>query len=97
MSYYFIAQIKINDSKEYQEYLNGCDEVFSRYKGKYLAVDGNPQVLEGDWPYSRAIIVNFQTEEDFMEWYYSPGYQELLKYRLRAAHCDTLLVKGLDS
>lgn len=96
MSHYFIAQIKINDPEEYQKYLDGCDEVFARYNGEYLAVDGNPQVLEGNWGYTRTVIIRFPNEEDFKEWYYSSEYQALLQYRLKGAQCDTLLVKGLD-
>lgn len=96
MSYYFIAQIKIKDEKEYQKYLESCDDVFARYKGEYLAVDGNPQVLEGEWGYTRTVLIRFPGEDDFRQWYYSPEYQQLLQHRLKAAKCDTLLVKGLD-
>ncbi len=96
MCCYFIAQIKINDADEYQKYLDGCDEVFSRYKGEYLSVDGNPTVLEGEWNYTRTVLIRFPTELDFRYWYESPEYQQILKHRLKAAKCDSLLIKGLD-
>lgn len=96
MSCYFVAQILINDKDEYQRYLNGVDEVFSKFNGKYLSVDGNPEVLEGDWSYSRVVIIQFPNEEDLRLWYDSAEYQTLVQHRLKAAKCDTLLVKGLD-
>lgn len=96
MSCYFIAQIKINDPIEYQKYLDRCDEVFSKFNGEYLAVDGNPEVLEGVWDYTRTILIRFPTEQDFKRWYESSEYQQILIHRLKAAKCDTLLVKGLD-
>ena len=49
MSVYFLANIRINDEQEYQRYLDRADDVFSNYKGSYLAVDKNPEVLEGEW------------------------------------------------
>ena len=39
MSHYFIARIKVNDQLEYEKYLEGFDEIFSRYKGEYLSID----------------------------------------------------------
>jgi len=94
MSYYFLAHIKIHDKGEYQKYLNRADEVFARYKGTYLVVDSHPEVLEGEWDYDRAVVIQFESREDFMEWYHSEDYQEILKFRLKAADCDTILVKG---
>ena len=94
MSVYFVAQIKIADKNEYQLYLNNCDEIFSKYNGKYLAVDSNPEVLEGEWDYSRSILIEFPSEKDLKEWYNSDAYQRILKHRLSAAKCDTLIVHG---
>ncbi len=49
MCHYFIANIKIKDEDEYTKYLNKADEMFSKYNGKYLAVDSKPIILEGNW------------------------------------------------
>lgn len=94
MSYFFVAQIKINDFDEYKKYVDNSGDVFKKYKGEYLAVDNNPAILEGNWEYSRAVIIKFENSDDFYEWYNSPEYQEILKHRLVAADCDTILVKG---
>jgi len=94
MSCYFIANIKVNDAHEYQKYLDGAEEVFARYNGTYLAVDCHPEVLEGSWDYSRAILIRFETREDLEAWYWSREYQEILKYRLSSSRCDTLLIQG---
>jgi uncharacterized protein (DUF1330 family) len=95
MSVYFVVQAKIRDEAEYGRYLEVIDDVFSRYKGEYLAVDDAPVVLEGTWDYSRVVIIRFDTRDEFDEWYYSRDYQEILKYRLNGANCDTLLINGL--
>ncbi|HVN58832.1 MAG TPA: DUF1330 domain-containing protein [Bacteroidales bacterium] len=96
MKYYFIAQIKIEDPDEYEKYLEGFDEVFSKYDGAFLVIDEHPEVLEGSWNYSKFVIVSFNSREDFNAWYFSEGYQEILKHRLKAAKCDTVLAEGLE-
>ena len=81
MSYYFVANITINDKKEYQKYVDKVDEVFSKFNGKYLAIDDNPILLEGKWNYKRAVLIEFKSKSDFDDW-------------LNAADCDTILIKG---
>jgi uncharacterized protein (DUF1330 family) len=96
MSYYFIAQIRIKDEYEYQKYIDKAGDIFNKYKGKYLSIDNNPLILEGDWNYTRAVLIKFNSKNDFNDWYNSTDYQRILKHRLNAAHCDTILVQGLD-
>ncbi len=95
MSCYFVAQIQIKDINEYQKYLDSIDRVFLKFNGKYLAVDENPVVLEGNWHYDRVVIIEFPGEKDLKLWYESDEYQEIVQYRLKAAKCDTLFIKGL--
>jgi uncharacterized protein (DUF1330 family) len=96
MSYYFIAQIRITDPDEYKKYIDKAAEVFKKYKGKYLVVDDKPEILEGKWEYTRTVVIKFKTKNEFMAWYNSKEYQEILKHRLGASHCDTILAKGLN-
>lgn len=94
MSYYFLANIRINNEEDYRRYLVHADEVFSRYGGTYLAVDNHPRVLEGEWNYDRAVLIRFGRKEDFEAWYYSGEYQKILAHRLAGANCDAILMEG---
>jgi uncharacterized protein (DUF1330 family) len=96
MAHYFVAQIKINDPIEYDKYLENFDEIFSCYNGEYLAIDESPTLLEGNWDYTKSVLVKFNNKKDFEDWYYSDEYQKILKYRLNASKCDTILVKGVE-
>ncbi len=95
MKYYFVANIKIQDPEEYKKYLEKVDAVFSKFKGKYIAVDNLPLRLEGKWDYSKSVIIEFKTKKDFEDWYYSKEYQKILRFRLNAANCDSILIEGL--
>jgi len=96
MTHYFVAQIKINDPAEYEKYLKKVDDILSKYKGEYLAVDKNPIILEGNWDYTKSVLIKFNSKQDFEDWYYSEDYQNILKHRLRSAACGTILIEGLD-
>ena len=93
VSAYFIANILIHDEEEYQKYLERVDEVFRKFNGKYLAVGKSPEVLEGAWNYSRAVLIEFPDRESLKAWYYSSEYQEIVRHRLSAAACDTIIVE----
>ena len=92
MSCYFIAQLQIHDEDEYKKYLNGFDIVFEKYDGEVIAVEESPLILEGDWDYSRLVIIRFSNEDEAGRWYHSPEYQSILKYRLNASKGTVLLI-----
>ena len=94
MGAYFIANIEIRDEGEYEKYLARVDEVFARFEGRYMAVDPNPEVLEGAWDYSRVVLIEFPDRAALLNWYRSEAYQEILKFRLRGARCDAVAVQG---
>ena len=96
MSAYFVAQIRVDDPVEYQKYLDSCDAVFAKFQGEYLAVDEAPEVLEGEWGYTKTVIIRFPSARELRRWYDSPEYQVVCTHRLAAARCDTLMVRGLD-
>jgi uncharacterized protein (DUF1330 family) len=96
MTYYFVANIKIINPADYERYLEQVDEIFSKYKGEYLAVDPDPTILEGKWDYTKSVLIKFNSKQDFKDWYYSEEYQKILKFRLDSSTCDTILIGGLD-
>jgi uncharacterized protein (DUF1330 family) len=96
MACYFSAQIRIHDPEEYNRYLANFDEIFSRYKGEYLAIDESPTLLEGEWNYTKSVLIKFNSRQDFEEWYFSRDYQQILKFRLNAAKCDSILLEGIE-
>ena len=93
MSAYFIANIRINNAVEYQNYIERVDEVFSKFNDKYLKVDNSPVVLEGTWDYSRLVLIEFPDGDSLTKWYTSNKYQAILKHRLLAAECDTIMIE----
>ena len=89
-----MANIRIRDDLEYQKYIDGADKIFTKFNGVYLAVDNTPELVEGNWDYTRAVLIRFNNRDDFETWYRSKEYQEILKFRLSSSECDTILIQG---
>ena len=97
MSAYMIAQIDIFDPDEYQNYLAGFMPVFERYGGELLATSKNEtEVIEGEWAYSRTVIMKFPSVAKAQEWHHDPEYIKLAVHRHRSAKANLVLVDGVD-
>ena len=97
MAVYIVAQISIHDRAEYQQYEAGFFEVFARYTGELLAVSENPTVVEGEWPYTRTVLLRFPSAEEARRWYDSPEYQRIAQHRFRASKANAVLVEALEA
>jgi len=42
-------------------------------------------VIEGEWPFTRAVLLRFPDEEEARRWYQSPEYQALSQHRWNAS------------
>lgn len=96
MAVYFIVQEKVNDPEGLAEYGAKAGPTLAGTKSKALAVDNDVTVIEGDWHGSRVVVLEFEDEEAFRSWYYSPAYQEAVKLRFAATDSRGALVKGLE-
>jgi len=96
MSAYFIANIRITDEKLMKQYGVEIGDMVNRWGGEYLAIDNAPTVLEGKWPYSRLVLLRFPDETTLQKWYNSSEYEKVLKMRLDAAECDTIVIRGKE-
>ena len=95
MSVYAIAQLSIHDRASYQRYQDRFMSVFALHKGRLLAADEHPRVMEGKWDQDKVVLMSFPDEGAFLDWANSPEYQEIAKDRLAGATTVALLVKGL--
>ena len=95
MAVYAIALINIEDRERYGRYEAGFMEIFSRHGGRMLAVDEAPTVLEGQWPWTRTVLIEFDDQNALNAWYGSEDYQQLAQHRHAASEGAIAVVKGL--
>jgi len=92
---YAIAQLSITDRAVYDRYQAKFMGVMGRYKGRVLAADEKPLVVEGVWDREKVVLLSFPDEAAFREWAESPEYLEIAKDRKAGSEVVVLLVKGI--
>lgn len=96
MTVYVIAQLKMTDRASYDRYQARFFDVFKQFRGRLLAADEHPTVLEGSWDRDKLVMMSFPDEAAFRDWEQSPGYQEIARDRKAGAQAVILLVQGFS-
>jgi uncharacterized protein (DUF1330 family) len=68
--------------------------MMKKFKGRVLAADEDPRVVEGSWDREKVVLLEFPDEPSFREWAESPEYLEIAKDRKAGSDAVILLVKG---
>ena len=96
MTVYIIARFKIHDRAGYDRYEENFFEVFEPFGGTMLSVDEEPTILQGDFDFTRSVLIEFPSAEKAMAWMTSPEYQEIAQHRLEASVGNAIMVKKLE-
>jgi uncharacterized protein (DUF1330 family) len=96
MSAYIIAQIKVHDRAEYYKYETAFMDASKLFGVKVLAATNDMEILEGEWPQVRNVIMEYPSLEMAKNWYQSKQYQEIVNIRFRSATTNMILVDGLS-
>ena len=94
MSIYLIAQLDIHDRATYAKYASAFMEIFNRYGDKLLSVEEEPEVLEGEWSYTRTVLLEFPSQEQARVWYESADSQEIARHRRAASVANVALLRA---
>lgn len=94
MTVYAVAQISITDEPAYRRYEARFMEVFTKFKGRALAADESPRVVEGTWDRQKVVLLSFPDAAAFDAWADSPEYQEIARDRKAGSDAVVLLVRG---
>ena len=97
MSVYVVAQGRIEKREMLNEYVAKVIPTIQSNGGRILAFDESPELIEGDVPYPRTVILEFPSHEAFRAWYDSVDYQAILPLRLESTPGTLIVVNGLPA
>lgn len=85
MTAYFIVYQNVTDLDQYTQYLNAVVPVIERRSSGFIA-QGTPEVMEGTLPWQRSVVLEWQSHQDFLDFWESEEYAEIKK--LREGRCS---------
>ena len=96
MSAYVIVNVKVHDPETYKEYVKLSPISISAHGGRFLARAGKSEVLEGDIPANRMVVLEFPSYERAKEWWDSEMYRMPKALRQSASEASMILVDGVE-
>jgi len=94
MPAYMIVQATVTKPEQFAEYAQRMPALVAKYGGKYLALGGAVEKLEGDWDHQALVISEWPSMDAVRTLWHSDDYAELKKVREGAVDVSVLLVEG---
>lgn len=95
MAAYYIFQIEVTDPERYKDYVAVAPATIANHGGEYLVRGGDYEVVEGEWPARRMVVLRFPSMEQARAWYDSAEYAQPKSMRHGAAKANAILVEGV--
>jgi uncharacterized protein (DUF1330 family) len=92
---YILAQLKFTDRSAYDRYQARFMDVFRRFKGRLLAADEHPTLLEGASDREKIVLMSFPDPDEARAFMTDPAYVAISKDRHAGADTVSWLVSGL--
>ncbi len=96
MAAYVIYQGEVLDPERYEEYKVHAAASIADAGGRYVVRGGEIELLEGDAPAGRTVVVEFPTRAAAIEWYRGQQYTAAREIRAGAARAHMYVVDGVD-
>lgn len=94
MKAYMLAFVRVNDLETFnKEYIEKAVPIVERHGGITVAVDENPDLIEGKIPSGRVVIVEFPTKAAAEGFYNDPEYQPIKAWRQKASQSDSIILE----
>ena len=96
MPAYVIAYAgNVRDPEAIAEYRRRNTDAVANHGGRFAVRGGEQELLEGDWPSLRIVVIEFPDMDAARAWYDSPAYLEARAQRAGAATGSLIAVEGV--
>ncbi len=93
-AYCFFDVRKIVDPEKISAYRSQVFATVEQYSGRYLALGGPFDVVEGDWSPVIPVIIEFPSLAKAREWYDSKEYEPLKALRMEGTESCGVFIEG---
>lgn len=95
MSAYIVYQADVYDPEQYEKYKEKAAPALAAAGGRYIARGGAIEVLEGEGPAGRTVLIEFPTMDAAVKFFHGPEYTAIRALRANAAHARMYVVEGV--
>ena len=93
---YVVVLLDVHDTARYVEYARRASVIEAKYGGRPLVAGDAVEIVEGDWPGERTVVLEFPSLDAARAWYADPEYQSLLPLRHEATDSRILFIEGFQ-
>ncbi|MAF95781.1 MAG: D-fructose-6-phosphate amidotransferase [Rhodospirillaceae bacterium] len=95
MAAYIVVQLEITDPETFETYRAQVPATLEQYGGEFIVRGGDREVLEGEWPWPRMVILKFPARKAAKAWHASAEYQGPKALRQAASKGNMIVVDGV--
>lgn len=96
MAAYMLTFLRVDDPEVHaRDYLPQGHAILLKYGGRPLAVTDSPEILEGEMPKGRLLLVEFPSKEAARDYYLGPEHRPYKEILDRVASSDLAIFDGL--
>jgi uncharacterized protein (DUF1330 family) len=95
MTAYVLASVDVTDPVQYEQYKLLSGPAVAAGGGKFIVRGGAIDVLEGQWPRSRLVVIEFPSVAAAKAFYDSEKYRDARQARAGAADFNMIIVDGV--
>ena len=81
MKAFVVAAETVKDDAVFAAYRKQVPATLEAFGGRFVARGGGLTILEGEWPHSRLVIIEFPSRAAAEGWYRSDEYQKIIGLR----------------
>ncbi len=96
MSVYVITNLVIKDQAPYRSYEQAFKAILAKAPGKLLSVCDQPEAVEGQWPFSRTVLLWFPSRQAAARLYSSPEYRAIVPDRWHSTLGNVVLLDAFE-
>ncbi len=95
MAAYIIVQVDVTDPETFETYRAQVPATLVPFGGEFIIRGGDMEILEGEWPIRRCVVIQFPDKESAKGWYASAEYQGPKALRQASANTNMIVVDGV--
>jgi uncharacterized protein (DUF1330 family) len=94
MKAFVVAAETVKDDAEFAAYRKQVPATVAPFGGRFIARGRSFTILEGEWPHSRLVVIEFPSRAAAEGWYKSDAYQKIIGLRHGSSIGNVIIVDG---